>query len=134
MITKQKNKNTLYFLDCIWETLVVELFVKSLSYFCLPIQLNSIKSFVKIYSLSLYNDNILKNCGILLMNDLFLCLLSIYLFIVDVKHFENILLKEIMGPKIWTATKKNIFLCFFQNYHIHYESKYKIILLTIYSN
>ena len=44
-----------------------------------------------IFLILTYNDNILTNCGILLRNYHFLCLLSNYQFTVDVNHFENLI-------------------------------------------
>ena len=47
--------------------------------------------------LSYIYNNIQTNCGILFKSDHFLCLLSIYQFIVNVNH---LLLNEIMWSKI----------------------------------
>ena len=64
----------------------------------------------------------------------FLCLLSIYQFIANVNHFENLLLNEIMWPKTWTAAK-DFFLLFPKlTFILLYVSKYKSILLRVYSN
>ena len=63
-----------------------------------------------IFLILTYNDNILTNCRSLLKIDHFLCLVSIYQFIVNVNHFENLLVNETMWPKIWTTTKKTSFM------------------------
>ena len=59
-----------------------------------------------------YNDNVLTNSGILLKNDYSLSLLSIYQFITDVSHFENLLVNQIMWQKSEQLQKKYLFMFF----------------------
>ena len=71
--------------------------------------------FQDIFLILTYNDNVLTNSGILLKNDYFLFLLSIYQFITDVNHLlvnKNLLVNQIMWQKSEQLQKKYLFMLF----------------------
>ena len=85
-----------------------------------------------IFRILTYKDKILKNFRILL-KDHFLVFVKYLLVHCWCEPFWHLITK-------WTYVAKNLnnhknnFWCFFQKWHLHYVSKYEIILLAIYPN
>ena len=96
------EKQLLNFLLRFYHTFVLQFKIISSSHFSYIFNfLKQVIDSQDIFFILPYNDNVLTNCGVLLKNDHFFCLmLSIYQFSVDVNHFENLLPNEIIWPKL----------------------------------